>query len=311
MSPDQIEKYYGLARCLAQANGTVQIFDALWNDVLRLARILDCTMFSSSGAKPRGVGFRNKGQILFLFWVERYGANLPGVAAISISLKQFEPGLARRLKEVLTQMSAQPGLHVPVDGNKPFDVVGFNTVEAGREIVSRITEIMCRALEQHGNAIFATKANDRGPSARAESTNPNEPPPGVDIKVWREIVERRGQAGFRRTLLAAYGSRCAVTGCTAVAALEAAHITPHSQHPCYEVSAGILLRADIHTLFDLHLLSFEPASLRLCLAPSIVDAYGELDGAVLQAPGSVASKPSVERLRRHFEEFEKVVVAND
>lgn len=42
----------------------------------------------------------------------------------------------------------------------------------------------------------------------------------------REVVVRRGQPEFRSRLIAAYGGRCAVTGCDALAALEAAHITP-------------------------------------------------------------------------------------
>jgi hypothetical protein len=46
-------------------------------------------------------------------------------------------------------------------------------------------------------------------------------------KKLREIVERRGQPDFRNKLIAAYGGRCAVTGCDAVAALEGAHIIPY------------------------------------------------------------------------------------
>ncbi len=42
-----------------------------------------------------------------------------------------------------------------------------------------------------------------------------------------EIVERRGQPVFRRKLVAAYDGKCAITGCDAVAALEAAHLKPY------------------------------------------------------------------------------------
>lgn len=82
------------------------------------------------------------------------------------------------------------------------------------------------------------------------------PPAGIDDEEYRQqsIKSRRGQRRFREALLRAYGSRCVVTGCRVEALLEAAHITPHAEHTDYRVSNGLLLRADIHTLFDLNLL---------------------------------------------------------
>src|SRR5262245_42509124 len=53
---------------------------------------------------------------------------------------------------------------------------------------------------------------------------PSDFPPHLPKKVRRLINERRGQPKFREKLLSAYGGRCAVTGCDAEAALEAAHI---------------------------------------------------------------------------------------
>jgi hypothetical protein len=46
-------------------------------------------------------------------------------------------------------------------------------------------------------------------------------------RVLAQIVRRRGQQEFRERLLAAYDGRCAITGCDAVEALEAAHIVPY------------------------------------------------------------------------------------
>ena len=73
-----------------------------------------------------------------------------------------------------------------------------------------------------------------------------------------EIVRRRGQAKFRKTLLEAYNSKCVVTGCDAAEALEAAHITPYLGEETNHPQNGLLLRADIHSLFDLGLLSVDP-----------------------------------------------------
>ena len=72
-------------------------------------------------------------------------------------------------------------------------------------------------------------------------------------RTLREIVQRRGQPKFRYDLIAAYGGKCAVTGCDVLQALEAAHISPYLGEQSNHVSNGLLLRADIHTLFDLNL----------------------------------------------------------
>lgn len=47
-----------------------------------------------------------------------------------------------------------------------------------------------------------------------------------------------------------YDRRCAITGEKTLPALEAAHIRPYSEVPSHEVTNGILLRSDIHRLFD-------------------------------------------------------------
>lgn len=73
----------------------------------------------------------------------------------------------------------------------------------------------------------------------------------------RAIKTRRGQHRFRQRLLSAYSRKCAVTYCGVEALLEAAHITPHAELTDYNVSNGLLLRADIHTLFDLDLLTID------------------------------------------------------
>lgn len=106
-----------------------------------------------------------------------------------------------------------------------------------------------------------------------------------DLKMLRAIRVRRGQPKFRADLLAAYGGRCAVTGCDVAEALEAAHITPYGDGGTYEVSNGLLLRADLHTLLDSKRVSFD-AGRRLLVHPSMMRSeYGAaLDGLPLSEP---------------------------
>jgi len=48
-----------------------------------------------------------------------------------------------------------------------------------------------------------------------------------------------------------------ISGCNVQEALEAAHIRPYSECGTNKIANGLLLRADLHTLFDLHLMSLD------------------------------------------------------
>jgi hypothetical protein len=123
-------------------------------------------------------------------------------------------------------------------------------------------------------------------------------------KKVREIVERRGQPDFRSTLIAAYGGRCAVTGCDAVAALEAAHIIPYCGPQSHHVTNGLLLRADLHTLFDLDLLGIDPETMTVALAPAIKGTvYSEYEGCKLATPAVATDSPNHEALTKRWKQF--------
>lgn len=114
-------------------------------------------------------------------------------------------------------------------------------------------------------------------------------PPANEVeardRVFAEIVRRRGQGAFRESLLVAYGRRCAVTGCDVEAALEAAHIRPYNGPDTNDVRNGLLLRADIHTLFDLNLIAVDPKTRKIRIAPALAgSAYADLARSALRAP---------------------------
>ncbi|WP_205843618.1 HNH endonuclease [Nakamurella deserti] len=71
------------------------------------------------------------------------------------------------------------------------------------------------------------------------------------------IAVRPGAARFRGDLMDAYGYRCAITGCDVEVALEAAHIKPYRGPRHDRVDNGILLRRDLHALFDANLLGID------------------------------------------------------
>lgn len=70
-----------------------------------------------------------------------------------------------------------------------------------------------------------------------------------------------------------YNYTCAVSGCSTEAALEAAHIEPFSQGGADTVENGLLLRADIHRLFDRNLVAIDPQSLEVTFHPACAQDY--------------------------------------
>ena len=65
------------------------------------------------------------------------------------------------------------------------------------------------------------------------------------------VRPRLGQGAFRVEVTNAYNRRCAITGEKTLPALEAGHIRPYSKNGPHEIRNGILLRSDLHNLFDL------------------------------------------------------------
>ena len=64
------------------------------------------------------------------------------------------------------------------------------------------------------------------------------------------IKPRLGQGGFRVVVTDVYRQRCAVTQERTLPALDAAHIRPYGTGGAHEARNGLLLRRDIHKLFD-------------------------------------------------------------
>tara|TARA_R110000796_G_scaffold102920_1_gene211978 strand:- start:1852 stop:2805 length:954 start_codon:yes stop_codon:yes gene_type:complete len=114
------------------------------------------------------------------------------------------------------------------------------------------------------------------------------------------VAVRRGQSSFRSGLLAAYDGRCCITGCDLIAALEAAHISPYRGKKSNHVQNGLLLRSDIHALFDLGLIAIDQNN-SVILAPSALSSqsYNSLAGIKLSEPNDYRCSPSKEALKNH------------
>ena len=120
------------------------------------------------------------------------------------------------------------------------------------------------------------------------------------------IRPRLGQGAFRVLVTDTYSRRCAVTQERTLPALEAAHIRPYSDGGEHEARNGLLLRRDIHSLFDAGYVTVTP-ELRFEVSRRIKEEfdngrhYYELHGKVIRPPTDVLRSPDPGELRWHNE----------
>jgi len=143
---------------------------------------------------------------------------------------------------------------------------------------------------------------------------------GAETLVAREAMEptdrygspmlvkpRLGQGGFRIAVLEAYERACAVTTEHSLPVLEAAHIRPFADEGLHDVRNGLLLRTDIHRLFDRGYVTVTPdhqfrVSERLREDYANGQTYYGLDGQEVWVPRAEGEKPSRDLLAWHGEE---------
>ncbi len=107
-------------------------------------------------------------------------------------------------------------------------------------------------------------------------------------------------------MLDAYGRQCAITQEKAVPALDAAHIRPFAENPVHELNNGLLLRSDVHRLFDAGYITVTPehrveASRRMKDDFNDGDNYLRLHGSEVRVPAEPEKQPSREALVWHNE----------
>jgi hypothetical protein len=123
-------------------------------------------------------------------------------------------------------------------------------------------------------------------------------------KAMRNINQRPEQVKFRESLIVLYGPRCCITGPTILQALEAAHICAYRGSKSNHPQNGLLLRADLHNLFDNYLFSIEPSSFKIHSSAALqaVNSYQFIHGASLDF-GSAKPGPSRRALEVHWKVF--------
>lgn len=124
--------------------------------------------------------------------------------------------------------------------------------------------------------------------------------------VERQIKERRGQKSFRDQLLK-LNPACAVTECSLVKILEAAHIDAYRNDTHNNTMNGVLLRSDIHTLFDLNLFAIHPDTKTIhFVKEAIHNGYAEYEGALIKS-GHELSKQALKKRWDLFTSKNKII----
>lgn len=194
-------------------------------------------------------------------------------------------------------------------GNRPDS---FASLEAAAETLAILRAANSR---EFGSANYRRLMDhalikDLEDSLPLEGAQTPAPSPTVELELLkvdrrtvysRASVVRSGQASFRAAMMARYGAQCVITGCKIDTLLEAAHIIPYRGDQSDDERNGLLLRVDIHRLFDAHLISINPLALTVELSSSLSDeAYEILRGKRLFA---FSPKPRTLFLEAHYQQF--------
>lgn len=162
---------------------------------------------------------------------------------------------------------------------------------------SGIDPVLCAPAQMMKNDAVEALKGTLEESGRLSSSSPpaSLAPPDVEVdgKRVEQVLQviRDGQADFRKRLIEHYGAVCMVTGTAHAAVIDAAHITPYNGTSTNALSNGLLLRKDIHALFDAGLLLVSP-SLVISVSTALSDAcYRDLDGRPLRllAPSKIST----------------------
>ena len=120
-----------------------------------------------------------------------------------------------------------------------------------------------------------------------ENLIPNKPRRSVAIDLTKKlklVPARPEQPKFRNALLLLQGG-CVISGCQVLTVLDAAHIAPVSKKGEFHPTNGLLLRTDLHRLFDANLLAINPDNLTIHFAASVrLGEYENWHGGSIKIP---------------------------
>ncbi|WP_427453590.1 HNH endonuclease [Litorimonas sp. WD9-15] len=133
-----------------------------------------------------------------------------------------------------------------------------------------------KGWHDYNSIAYARALEKLGFKVRHERSKSKQEPkikPRARKRKYYDVLVRPNQADFRRRVIKKFKGRCFLTGCRVEEAMEAAHILPVAEDGSDETRNGILIRRDIHRLFDLDLITISPKNGNVKIAKEIRAEY--------------------------------------
>jgi putative restriction endonuclease len=193
----------------------------------------------------------------------------------------------------------------PTQTGKSYDMMSGTGLMIWREVTARLSGAVGRHRGPQpgipvGVGVLRRASVSPGPATIAAIEGARFGPP-------RLVTPRLGQGSFRVLVTDAYSYRCSMTSERTLPVLEAAHIRPYAKDGLHELSNGLLLRSDLHKLFDLGYITVDPEKKAILVSPRIREEYENgreyyaLHGRPLAQPENSLAIPSLENLSYHAE----------
>lgn len=152
------------------------------------------------------------------------------------------------------------------------------------------TEALAKVAHKHLSALDRALTEDRDAVLAAEHE-----------RKTTTVKARPEQQKFREEAMHRHAGRCVITGFKVSTVLEAAHVIPHTGNPAFEVPGNsLILRRDIHALFDARMIAINPKTGMLMVSAELkTTAYRKLKGK------SIDHKLASESLSYQYAQFKK------
>ncbi|WP_300058481.1 HNH endonuclease signature motif containing protein [uncultured Roseobacter sp.] len=166
---------------------------------------------------------------------------------------------------------------------------------------AEVDELILSYGSRKSEAISSVELQHLSPLERALSDDREAVLAAEQERNTATIKARPEQQKFREAAMLHHDGRCVMTGFTLPTVLEAAHVIPHTGNPAFEVPENsLILRRDVHSLFDAGMISINPKSGLIVVSSELkATAYRKLDGK------SVDHKLASESLAYQFRRFKK------
>jgi putative restriction endonuclease len=116
---------------------------------------------------------------------------------------------------------------------KSFDTQSITGNELWQKIDNKLQRYLQPSIEEPNDSQFTLNDTEWA---------------GYGKSIFQKV--RIGQGAFRVLVTDAYSRKCSISGERTLPVLEAAHIKPYNLEGPHKISNGLLLRSDIHKLFD-------------------------------------------------------------